>query len=203
MKKIGFLLFALLLSGCRPSASVFTVKEKTMQTENVNTEMDAEEKETQETKEEPVAQKETEQAVIYVDICGAVGKPGVYKLPKNSRVFQAVEAAGGFREDAASWLVNQAEVLQDGQQICIYTKEEAETKEEQAAKNQQENGKVNLNQADKTALMTLTGIGETRAEAILSYRERVGGFSAPEELMQVEGIKEKTYDKIKDQITVD
>ena len=62
---------------------------------------------------------------------------------------------------------------------------------------------MNLNRADKSALMTLTGIGETRAEAILAYRETHGGFSSVEELMQVEGIKEKTYEKLKDKITVD
>ena len=61
---------------------------------------------------------------------------------------------------------------------------------------------MNINTAGKDELMTLTGIGETRAEAILAYRQETGGFQTPEDLMQVEGIKEKTFEKLKDQITV-
>ena len=156
---------------------------------------------------------------IFVDVCGAVNRPGVYQLPAGSRIFQAVELAGGFREDAALELVNQAEALNDGQQIRIFTQEEARQQAETGAAldnsqmtNQEtdisgENNSsaelVNLNRADKSALMTLTGIGETRADAILAYRETHGGFSSVEELMQVEGIKEKTYEKLKDKITVD
>ena len=130
-----------------------------------------------------------------------------------------MELAGGFREDAAVELVNQAEALNDGQQIRIFTREEARQQEEAGGApadpqmtnqetdasggNTSGEGLVNLNRADKSALMTLTGIGETRAEAILAYRETHGGFSSVEELMQVEGIKEKTYEKLKDKITVD
>ncbi|MDO4444346.1 MAG: helix-hairpin-helix domain-containing protein [Bacillota bacterium] len=170
--------------------------------------------------EEKLPEKEAvREQTIFVDVCGAVNAPGVYQLPAGSRIFQAVDLAGGFREDAALELVNQAEALNDGQQIRIFTQEEARQQAETGAAldnsqmtNQEtdisgENNSsaelVNLNRADKSALMTLTGIGETRAEAILAYRETHGGFSAVEELMQVEGIKEKTYEKLKDKITVD
>ena len=156
-----------------------------------------------------------ENTVIYVDVTGAVKAPGVYTLPAGSRVFEAIALAGGAREDASLENLNQAGLLQDGQQIRVYTEEEAAQMAQQgslpslpgaeAAAGQeegQEASKVNINTAGKDELMTLTGIGETRAEAILAYRQETGGFQVPEDLMQVEGIKEKTFEKLKDQITV-
>lgn len=157
----------------------------------------------------------TENTVIYVDVTGAVKAPGVYTLPAGSRVFEAIALAGGAREDASLENLNQAGILQDGQQIRVYTEEEAAQMAQQGSlpslpgaetaagqKESQEASKVNINTAGKEELMTLTGIGETRAEAILAYRQETGGFQAPEDLMQVEGIKEKTFEKLKDQITV-
>lgn len=157
----------------------------------------------------------TENTVIYVDVTGAVKAPGVYTLPAGSRVFEAIALAGGAREDASLENLNQAGILQDGQQIRVYTEEEAAQMAQQGSlpslpgaetaagqKESQEASKVNINTAGKDELMTLTGIGETRAEAILAYRQETGGFQAPEDLMQVEGIKEKTFEKLKDQITV-
>ena len=157
----------------------------------------------------------TENTVIYVDVTGAVKAPGVYTLPAGSRVFEAIALAGGAREDASLENLNQAGILQDGQQIRVYTEEEAAQMAQQGSlpslpgaetaagqKEGQEAPKVNINTAGKEELMTLTGIGETRAEAILAYRQETGGFQAPEDLMQVEGIKEKTFEKLKDQITV-
>ena len=152
---------------------------------------------------------------IFVDVCGAVVKPGVYRMPFNSRVFQAVEAAGGFLPEAAGSYVNQALPLNDGQQIYVPTKEEAEKNGEALAddvfagaetgENSQpeESGKVNLNTADAAALQTLSGIGESKAQAILAYREEHGGFSSIEELTNVPGIKENTFIKIKDKIAVE
>ena len=154
----------------------------------------------------------TENTVIYVDVTGAVKAPGVYTLPAGSRVFEAIALAGGAREDASLENLNQAGLLQDGQQIRVYTEEEAAQMVQQGSlpgaetaagqKESQEASKVNINTAGKEELMTLTGIGETRAEAILAYRQETGGFQTPEDLMQVEGIKEKTFEKLKDQITV-
>lgn len=157
----------------------------------------------------------TENTVIYVDVTGAVKAPGVYTLPTGSRVFEAIALAGGAREDASLENLNQAGILQDGQQIRVYTEEEAAQMAQQGSlpslpgaetaagqEEGQEASKVNINTAGKDELMTLTGIGETRAEAILAYRQETGGFQAPEDLMQVEGIKEKTFEKLKDQITV-
>ena len=119
-----------------------------------------------------------EPETIFVYICGAVRSPGVYELPRGSRVFSAVEAAGGMTEEADSRLLNQAGILEDGQQITVYTKAEAESlpSQEQSARSETA-GKVNLNTASMESLMTLPGIGEAKARAILDYREEQGGFS--------------------------
>ena len=157
-----------------------------------------------ETQDEKPEQKEKPlQEWIYVDVCGAVRNPGVYRIEAGSRVFQVLEQAGGCTEKASLETVNQADLLTDGQKIRIYTKEEAGQMEK---KLQEEDpildDRVDINRAGKEELMTLTGVGETRAQAILAYRETHGSFSSVEELMQVEGIKEKTYEKLKDQIRI-
>ena len=148
----------------------------------------------------PVTESSTEPIKIYVHICGEVNNPGVYELAEGSRIFEAVEAAGGFTEEAAQASLNLAQVISDEEQIVILTQDEAAEKarleREQAA------GIVNLNTASKEQLMTLTGIGESRAEDILRYRKEYGGFQAIEEIMNVPGIKESAYLKIKDSITV-
>ncbi len=133
---------------------------------------------------------------IFVYVCGAVNQAGVYKLPAGSRVYEAVELAGGFREDAATTEVNQAEVLQDEARIYIPTF--AETISEEA----ENDGKINLNKATKEELMTLPGVGEAKAESIIEYRNENGGFKSIEEIMQISGIKEGLFEKIKDLIKV-
>lgn len=152
---------------------------------------------------------------IFVDVCGAVTAPGVYCMPADSRVFQAVEAAGGFLPEAAGNSINQAQPLSDGQQIYVPTREEAEreglnpaaeagqTTGNTVPEGTEDTGKVNLNTADAAALQTLSGIGEAKAQAILAYREEHGGFSSVEELMNVPGIKENTFSNIKDKIAVE
>lgn len=160
-------------------------------------------------------------ASIYVDVCGAVASPGVYELEAESRVFQAIDAAGGLLADAAGEYVNRAGYLEDGQQIYIPTREEAENhpsllsplEQNLSAGNtgssssdtgsSEASGKINLNTADEAALTTLTGIGASKAQAILAYREEHGGFSAIEEILNVPGIKEGTFVKIKDNIAVE
>lgn len=148
----------------------------------------------------PVTESSTEPIKIYVHICGEVNNPGVYELAEGSRIFEAVEAAGGFTEEAAQASLNLAQVISDEEQIVILTQDEAAEKarleREQAA------GIVNLNTASKEQLMTLTGIGESRAEDILRYRQESGGFQTIDEIMNVPGIKESAYLKIKDSITV-
>ena len=144
---------------------------------------------------------ETEPEMIFVDVCGAVMNPGV---------FQAIEAAGGFLPEAAASAVNQAQPVSDGQQIYVPTQEEAEEGALPAAiqpadpgsETTDANGVVNINTADASALKSLSGIGDAKAQAILTYREEHGFFSSIEEIMQVPGIKESTFSAIKDKIAV-
>ena len=157
---------------------------------------------------------ETEPEMIFVDVCGAVMNPGVYELDGSSRVFQAIEAAGGFLPEAAQTCVNQAGILADGQQLYILTQEEMEQQdlkpgETVTAQNNpsgtdlnRQDSRVNINTADESQLTTLTGIGATRAKAIIAYREENGPFAAIEDIMNVQGIKEGTFAKIKDEIVV-
>ena len=154
-----------------------------------------------------------EEEQIWVDVCGAVNSPGVYRLLKGARVFEAIQAAGGLSEAADSQWLNQAAEVGDGEKIQVYTKEEtsqmkdqgirqpAQTQESQSA-GEEAAKKVNLNTADSQELQTLPGIGETRAEAIIAYREETGGFGSIEEIQNVSGIKGKTFEKIEDYITV-
>jgi len=168
---------------------------------------------------------ETQPEMIYVDVCGAVANPGVFQLATGSRVFQAIEAAGGYLPEAVQNCVNRAGVLTDGQQLYILTQEEMERQgldpaEMAGASDGQMNGsagtgqntgiaaqaqqdnRININTADETQLTTLTGIGATRAQAIIAYRQENGPFAAIEDIMNVQGIKEGTFAKIKDEIVV-
>lgn len=196
------------LSGCgKKEAEILLEEEQKESSEKVT--------EILETEKEPEPEITQPPQDIFVDICGAVTKPGVYRMPPDSRVYEAVEAAGGLLPEAAGNRVNQAQPLSDGQQIYVPTKEEAEKAgavpaegafpEIKSGENSpvSENGKVNLNTADAAALQTLSGIGESKAQAILAYREEHGGFSSIEELMDVPGIKENTFLKIKEKIAVE
>lgn len=135
---------------------------------------------------------------IYVDVTGAVQNPGVYRLKQGDRVYQAIEKAGGFREDAEESAINQAAVLEDGQQITILSTSQQQLQEEKAA----EEGLVNINTADADTLCTLPGIGEAKAKSIIAYREKNGPFKSTEELTKVSGIKEGVFDKVSDLICV-
>lgn len=133
---------------------------------------------------------------IFVYVCGAVLYEGVYELPKGSRAYEAIEAAGGFTEDAAITQINQAEVLEDETQLYIPTIDEI------AESTSQSDGKVNLNTATKEELMTLPGVGEAKANLIMQYRETNGRFQQIEDVMNISGIKEGLFAKIKDYIKV-
>lgn len=170
--------------------------------------------------------------VIWVHVCGAVRKAGVYELPAGSRVYEAVQEAGGFAADADESYVNQAQRLSDGAKLVIPTVEQVEEAAvdsrteagqigivEQAGYGVNDagtgdgagqtdpvsvaaDGRININTASEAQLCEIPGIGATRAAAIAAYRQEHGGFSSIEEIMNVSGIKEGTYAKIKDRITV-
>ena len=161
--------------------------------------------------EETLSRKEEdspEAESVFVYVCGAVKSPGVYELKSGARVYEAIELAGGVTGEAAQELLNQAEVVSDGERIYVPDQEEAEAFQngtgglETGVTDGSEKGKININTAGKDELMTLTGIGEAKAESILRYREENGKFGSIEELMQVEGIKEGVFNKIKDDITI-
>jgi len=145
--------------------------------------------------------------IVYVYVCGQVKAPGVYSLPEGCRIYDAFVAAGGLTEVAATDYWNQARLLVDGEMIYVPTLEEA--KERQAGNLSTESyspeiddGKVNINTASKEELMMIPGIGEAKAVAIIAYRESNGPFSSLEELMQVEGIKDGVFSKMKDYIKI-
>lgn len=144
----------------------------------------------------------------YVYVCGAVKMPGVYILAPGARIYEAIEQAGGLTENAGIVAVNQAQEVYDGLMIYIPTKEEAAAypvasmQETDSQGEDETDDRVNLNTASETELMTLSGIGQTRAEAILAYRKVHGSFSSVEEIMNVDGIKEGLYNRIKDNIKV-
>lgn len=171
-------------------------------------------------------------STMYVHVCGAVKNPGVYELDIGSRVYEAIEEAGGFTEDADESYVNQAQRLKDGAKLIIPTMEQTKSmfvsdfggmigiidaeETEQAGSGQEDsagvgvvsNGnavsddKININTASEAELCNIPGIGATRAAAIVAYRQEKSGFTSIEDIMNVSGIKEGTYDKIKDRIKV-
>lgn len=159
--------------------------------------------------------EETASGDCAVYVSGAVRQPGVYRYQGTARVCDAIEAMGGFRENAAADSLNLARKLEDGEQICVLTKKEAAKAEKRAQRENEEpagekgkassgsgsEGKVNINTATEADLMTLPGIGEAKAALIVNYREEHGKFSRIEDLMQISGIKEGIFQKIKNNIT--
>lgn len=152
---------------------------------------------------------------LVVHICGAVSRPGVYQMEAGSRIYQAVEMAGGFGRDAAQDYLNQADVLTDGMKVYVPTNEEVEALgEENSWKDSggvstgnpeadlQDSPLVNINTAGEELLCSLPGVGESKAKSIMAYREKNGPYRKIEDIMNVEGIKDGLFNKIKDSITV-
>lgn len=159
-----------------------------------------------------------EREEIYIHVCGQVKKPGVYVFTGEPRVIEAIEKAGGFTKKADRSSLNQAAVVTDGTQLMIPAKTVSKTVSDlkktsvpKAGANQSlsvpdrtlsVSDRVNINTASKEELMTLSGIGESKASQILSYREENGYFEKTEDIMNISGIKEGVFGKIKDKITV-
>lgn len=161
-------------------------------------------------------QSQTQEATVatvsgncFVYVCGKVNAPGVYELPSGSRLCDAIEAAGGMTADACSSYWNQAELLWDGEKIYVPSQEEAKaldppvgTEQAEVADGIAESGKIDINTASKEKLMTIPGIGESKADSIIAYRKENGNFDSPEDIMNIPGIKEGLYSKIKDYISI-
>ena len=149
---------------------------------------------------------------IHIHMVGAVQRPGVYLLTPGTRLFEGVEAAGGLTSDADPERVNLAEQLRDGQQVFIprlgtpvlpSPTPITGSLSRGAGSLEPGHGLININTASAAELDTLPGIGPAYAERIIAYREAHGPFSSPAEIVGVKGIGSKTYENIKDRITVD
>jgi len=138
----------------------------------------------------------TEEETLCVYVCGCVCAPGVVYPKCGDRVCDAINMAGGLTAEADLNLINQAALLKDGQQL--YIPAEGENGEASGF----ESGLINLNTAGKEQLMTLPGIGESRALSIIAYREEKGDFFEISDIMKVSGIKEAAFEKLKDLVCV-
>ena len=153
--------------------------------------------------------------LIYVDVKGAVKSPGLYQVQAGDRVLDAIGLAGGLNDQADSKRINLSQRLQD--QMVVYVPaldEELDQGEMQAlspmmtgspsaaGSSQGDSQKININTADASQLQEISGIGEKKAADIIQYRESKGSFQKIEEITEVSGIGDKTFEKIKEQITV-
>ncbi len=162
--------------------------------------------------EKPISETETgsltdssepEAAEIYVDISGQIHNPGVYSVEEGARVFEVIEKAGGLTEDASVEQINQAEAVSDGQKIVIPAKgEELLAAEVYDISGKASRGLININTADSQTLQEIPGVGPATAEKIIAYRTENGRFAKIEDIRNVSGIGEKTFEKLKDKITV-
>lgn len=164
-----------------------------------------------ETDSELVGQKDggtstAEPVEIVVDVKGAVKNPGIYHLPSDSRIFQAIEAAGGTTDEADTNQLNMADFLTDGMAVVVPAKGEEASELQQTSGgtggDSMGTGKVNVNRATEEELQTLNGIGPSKAAAIVQDREENGPFKSVDDLDRVSGIGEKTLENIRDSITV-
>lgn len=142
------------------------------------------------------------EAIVFVEVKGAVTKPGVYELAEGDRVLNAIEQAGGYLPTSNSKHINHAERVED--EMVIYVPEEGEEVEEAitSSASSAQSSIVNINKADATGLTSLPGVGPAKAEAIISYREQSGDFKEKQDLMKVTGIGQKTYEKLEPLISV-
>jgi len=159
----------------------------------------------------------TEEISVY--IIGYIGNPGIYKLSKGQILNDLITDAGGFTKDADRGNINLAYRIEDNIMIKILGKEDMQNGEEgdspagngiiitrgltEDLENNLQNGLININTANSDRLKLLPGIGETRAEKIISYRKVNGGFAEKEDIMKVDGIKEGIYSNIEDLIAVE
>lgn len=173
-------------------------------------------------------EKKEEIEKIKVDIKGEINTPGVYELTKENNVMDAINLAGGLTNKSDTSNINLSKKLKDEMVIIVYSKQEIinmkekekitcppcnnaciEEKDETSKINitekketNESNGKININTANIEELQTLTGIGETKAQNIIDYRNKTGGFKNIEEIKNVQGIGESAFEKIKDNITI-
>lgn len=143
----------------------------------------------------------TADSAVYVS--GAVKKPGLFHYSGTARVSDAIESAGGFTKKADKDAINLARILTDGEQILVPRKQKLSSKgNNNPTQTASEETFVNINTASAEELMTLPGIGEAKAGAIIEYRTKNGAFTSKEDLMKISGIKEGVYNKIESFIVI-
>jgi competence protein ComEA len=136
---------------------------------------------------------------IMVDVQGSVKRPGVYKMNNGDRVIDVIKKAGGLLEEAEARSVNQAEKITDEMIIYVAAKGE-EVHPLSSNKGNEKDDLLNINSADLSELQTLSGVGPSKAQSIISYREEFGPFKSIDQLLEVRGIGEKTIEEWKDKI---
>jgi competence protein ComEA len=143
-----------------------------------------------------------EKTIILIDVQGSVKNPGVYEMKAGDRVFHAINKAGGFSNTAEERSVNQAQRISD--EMIIYVAAEGEEYDVKLESSEEEtNKKININTADSTELQTLSGVGPSKANSIISYRDENGPFTTIEQLLEIRGIGEKTIEEWGDKIKFD
>ena len=226
MKKIIFVILCMLMcvcQGCSDEEVMEIISEEADKEENADDSIEevSEALADNTEKTENIETNDSQSFVVYVS--GYVNNPGVYELSAGSRVIDAIDAAGGYSKKAYDNYLNLASLIADGQMIYVPSEEEVESGsiERGVASGADGSGVggvtggngggnggnssgsgslVNINQASKEELMTLPGIGESKADKIIAYREENGRFSTPEGIMEISGIKDGLYNKIKDKI---
>ena len=139
---------------------------------------------------------------IFVDVKGAVKHPGVFETTKDKRVKDLIEEAGGLLDDADTSTLNLSQKVKD--QMVIYVLKHGEKPKQisDGGSSSSNTDVININTANKEQLMKISGVGKTKAEAIISYREKNGDFKSKEDITKVKGIGKSTFEKIKDKIEV-
>lgn len=137
---------------------------------------------------------------LFVDISGAVKRPGVYRLAYGSRVVDLIKASGGFKNNAQPGDMNLAKQLKDGEKISVPFIRGVQELNGQG--NALAGAKVNINTADEAAFDSLPGVGLSTAKKMIEYRGQCGGFNKIEDLMEIPGIGKAKFERLKDKITV-
>lgn len=189
---VSVILSALTLSGCEDSndVKVYEVKNDEEMSDEVIENTDTQ------------SDTEPTEEYVYVQLCGAVSNPGVYRILSGTRIYEAVEIAGGLSEEADTRAVNMAKPVADEMQIYIPAIGETNNGTVTQFLEDTQKELLNINEATKEELMELPGIGESKAEAIIAYRKEHGVIKDITELMNISGIKEAAFSKIKDKIKV-
>ena len=148
----------------------------------------------------PLEMESISRQTLMVDVAGAVMNPGVYSLPLNARVFEAIKAAGGLKKGADTSDINQARILRDGEQIYVYPTTTSSGGVARPA--MRKNGPVMINRATVKDFESLDGIGPVLANRIVSYRKINGPFAAVEDLLKVPGIGQSKFAQFKEKLRV-